>query len=340
MVGPSSRFDRMTENRNYFIMNDISNNIVEPFKRDDDLLSESSLCIFPSLEEPSQSGYRTISSEQDWALFDPKLSVLIANDSIKEKTGFSPSECGLSIIIRDRDYKRFIHAGEFSPSDDSLDEIRLLDDFNQLSRSCNFEISIYLHPINDAQNKQGFAKSRFDILSSKDFKIAPAELERQIPIVWVDDETMEKKVGARDCIWRIEWLESDKLDDELEEKDQFSFYLDNEIEDVLEIWFNEKFRIFFKKNEKVGLRSSLHKKQISAEIYSEIFRKVCESNEEPSNPRGLLALVESLSIRRMMMNLEELRFNYKAYDPEAFLRSIGNRIVDIDLDLLGIRKRK
>ena len=219
-------------------------------------------------------------------------------------------------------------------------KLRLIDDFKKLSRSCNFEISIYLHPIDDAQNNKGLAKSRFDILSSKDFKIAPAELERQIPIVWVDEQTMEKKVGTRDCIWRIEWLESNKLDDELKEKDQFSFYLDNEIEDVLEIWFNEKFRIFFKKNEKVGLRASLHKKQISAEIYAEIFRKVCESNEEPSNPRGLLALVESLSIRRMMMDLEELRMNYRVHDPEAFLRSIGNKIVDIDLDLLGIRKRK
>ena len=292
------------------------------------------------MEEPSQSGYRTISSELDWALFDPKLSVMIRKDSIKDMTGFSPSECRLSIVIRDRDFKRFIHAGEFSPSDDSLDEIRLIDDFKKLSRSCNFEISIYLHPIDDAQNNKGLAKSRFDILSSKDFKIAPAELERQIPIVWVDEQTMEKKVGTRDCIWRIEWLESNKLDDELQEKDHFTFYLDNEIEDVLEIWFNEKFRIFFKKNEKVGLRASLHKKQISAEIYAEIFRKVCESNEEPSNPRGLLALVESLSIRRMMMDLEELRMNYRVHDPEAFLRSIGNKIVDIDLDLLGIRKRK
>ena len=105
------------------------------------------------------------------------------------------------------------------------------------------------------------------------FQIAPAELERQIPIVWVDEETMEKKVGARDCIWRIEWLESDKLDDELEEKDQFSFYLDNEIEDVLEIWFNEKFEYSSRKMRRLGLRSSLHKKQISAEIYSEIFRR-------------------------------------------------------------------
>ena len=32
--------------------------------------------------------------------------------------------------------------------------------------------------------------------------------------------------------------------------------------------------------------------------------------------------------------------NYRVHDPEAFLRSIGNKIVDIDLDLLGIRKRK
>ena len=180
MVGSSIRFGRMNQNRNHFIMNDISNSIVEPFKRDDDLLSESSLCIFPSLEEPSQSGYRTISSELDWALFDPKLSVMIRKDSIKDMTGFSPSECRLSIVIRDRDFKRFIHAGEFSPSDDSLDDIRLIDDFNKLSRSCNFEISIYLHPIDDAQNNKGLAKSRFDILSSKDFKIAPAELERQM----------------------------------------------------------------------------------------------------------------------------------------------------------------
>ena len=96
---------------------------MNPLKRDDDLLSESSLCIFPSLEEPSQSSYRTISSELDWALFDPRLSVMIRKDSIKDMTGFSPSECRLSIVIRDRDFKRFIHAGEFSPSDDSLDEI-------------------------------------------------------------------------------------------------------------------------------------------------------------------------------------------------------------------------
>ena len=77
MVGSSIRFGRMNQNRNHFIMNDISNNIVEPFKRDDDLLSESSLCISPSLEEPSQSSYRTISSELDWALFDPTLSIMI-----------------------------------------------------------------------------------------------------------------------------------------------------------------------------------------------------------------------------------------------------------------------
>ena len=80
-------------------------------------------------------------------------------------------------------------------------------------------------------------------------------MERQIPIVWVD-ELLWKKSRCSDCIWRIEWLESNKMDDELEEKDQFSFYLDNEIEDFLEIWFNEKFRIFFKKNEKVGFHHS------------------------------------------------------------------------------------
>ena len=48
VVGSSIRFGRMNQNRNHFIMNDISNNIVEPFKRDDDLLLESSLCIFLS----------------------------------------------------------------------------------------------------------------------------------------------------------------------------------------------------------------------------------------------------------------------------------------------------
>ena len=145
----------MMDNSQYFIWHEINNDLVEPFQRSDGLLEKCCLRIDPGSEEFSEAEFRTISRDMDWEKFAPQLDIQVDIDRIEKEVGLSPSECTLSVVIRDRDLMRFIHQGDYALTDENRDEISLLETFEELSRSCNFEISVYLRPKEDAERKEG-----------------------------------------------------------------------------------------------------------------------------------------------------------------------------------------
>jgi len=324
----------LNEKDSLIIWNTTKDSVIEPFKRDDQIL-ENSLFRLGRFEEFVKKSPRILGGGFDWNEFDPELIVQANEFELYNATGLKPDECSISIVVRDKALKRFCCPIDKNLKDLNGYEISLKETFGELSRSEHFEVSIYARPSNDGQRAENVAQSRFQIVAQKNFKITSELDTTRIPVVWVDEERMMDRAGSRDCIWRIEWADEPK---DNESNRIYDFSLNDDIINILEIWINERYRKFFKKREKSPAEASIFKKQMLSEIYQSIFARICESDEPITNPRGLIALADSYLSRTGNMSLDELRHSMQNKDQQALLRSVGVGISGLRNELLGIKR--